>query len=441
MPAKTLDDWLSYIASIHPDEIELGLSRVKAVWDRLAIPSIAKYTVLVAGTNGKGSTAFTLARLLMKSGYRVGVYSSPHISRYNERIQVNGLPLCDAEIVSGFTAIDKAREDVALTYFEFGTLAAFSALAAHTLDVTILEVGLGGRLDAVNIIDADLAIVTSVALDHVDWLGDDLEQIGYEKAGIIKANSVALLGECLPLSVANHARDIGCPAFTYGSEFNVVDGVFHGNLLACSALSESKVETAGKGVLEVSSSVRWDMPKSLLPDNNVALAAQAYLMLDAQLGLINSEQRSRTILQENLASFSISGRMEQLENYPNLYLDVCHNPHAANYISSILSRYNKKVVAVFSALEDKDIEGLVANMSASVDLWLIAPLSVPRAASIGRLESAVGQHTKDMLSFADLNAAMNESRRYISEDNLVLVFGSFFVVEAAKAFYSEKTDL
>lgn len=441
MPASTLDDWLSYIASIHPDEIELGLSRVKAVWDRLAIPSIAKYTVLVAGTNGKGSTAFTLARLLMKSGYRVGVYSSPHISRYNERIQVNGLPLCDAEIVSGFTAIDKAREDVALTYFEFGTLAAFSALAAHTLDVTILEVGLGGRLDAVNIIDADLAIVTSVALDHVDWLGDDLEQIGYEKAGIIKANSVALLGEFLPLSVANQARDIGCPAFTYGSEFNVVDGVFHGNLLACSALSESKVETAGKGVLEVSSSVRWDMPKSLLPDNNVALAAQAYLMLDAQLGLINSEQRSRTILQENLASFSISGRMEQLENYPNLYLDVCHNPHAANYISSILSRYNKKVVAVFSALEDKDIEGLVANMSASVDLWLIAPLSVPRAASIGRLESAVGQHTKDMLSFADLNAAMNESRRYISEDNLVLVFGSFFVVEAAKAFYSEKTDL
>jgi dihydrofolate synthase / folylpolyglutamate synthase len=441
VPASTLDDWLSYIASIHPDEIELGLSRVKAVWDRLAIPSIAKYTVLVAGTNGKGSTAFTLARLLMKSGYRVGVYSSPHISRYNERIQVNGLPLCDAEIVSGFTATDKAREGVSLTYFEFGTLAALSALAAHTLDVAILEVGLGGRLDAVNIIDADLAIVTSVALDHVDWLGDDLEQIGYEKAGIIKANSVALLGECLPFSVANHARDIGCPAFTYGSEFNVVDGVFHGNLLACSALSESKVEIAEKRVLAKSSSVCWDMPKSLVPNNNIALAAQAYLMLDAQLSLRDSELWPRTTLQEKLASFSISGRMEQLENYPNLYLDVCHNPHAANYISSILSRYNKKVVAVFSALEDKDIEGLVANMSASVDLWLIAPLNVPRAASIGRLESAVGQHTKDMLSFADLNAAMNESRRYISEDNLVLVFGSFFVVEAAKAFYSEKTDL
>lgn len=441
MSSASLDDWLSHISAIHPNEIELGLERVKDVWAHLGEPALAKYTVIVAGTNGKGSTAFMLARLLMTSGYHVGVYSSPHISSYNERVQVDGKPLSDEEIAAGFSVVEQARQDIALTYFEFGTLAAFSALALHKLDVAILEVGLGGRLDAVNIIDADVAIVTSVALDHVDWLGDDLDQIGYEKAGVLRTSGIALLGEDLPDTVAAHARDIECATLTYGGEFTVAEGVFHGcdiaNVVPAGSRALQDCEALkAKGSSE-SAAVRWRMPVSHLPDNNIALAAQAYLLLDRGLTPNRAEVPDASALTCALEDFSISGRMERLANYPNLFVDVCHNPHAAAHMSSVLEGYRERVIVVFTALDDKDIEGVVKVMAPFVDRWLIAPLSVPRAATVARLESAVGQYARDMLSFPDLNAAMNESRQYLTGENVVLVFGSFFAVEAAKAFYSE----
>lgn len=427
----TLADWLDHIAQTHSAEIEMGLGRVRQVWARMCEGRstgswLANRTVIIAGTNGKGTTAFALAQLLMDQGFKVGVYSSPHLLHYNERVQVNARPLEDHALVEAFECVEQHRETIPLTYFEFGTLAAFAALSERQLDVAILEVGLGGRLDAVNIIDADLAIITSVGLDHTDWLGEDLNQIAREKAGVLRQGQHVLLGEGLPAVVDEMTHALDCHALTVGKEC----GFRSGRLWlrrACDAPSDERFEL--------------DLPESYLPPNNVCLASQAYLELLAQLKA-DCLSESAVPLVDQIAALErlrVPGRMELLHSRPDVFVDVCHNPHAGMYLASLLERMRPgytRVVGVFSALEDKDISGLVQALQEQVDQWYIAPLQVPRAADLKRLETEVGNHTKDVLSFACLDEALGAAVKGSTRDTLLIVFGSFYVVEAAKVYFA-----
>lgn len=429
---KGLPEWLDLISRTHPSEIEMGLDRIREVWSRLLRDSllpgpIARKTVVIAGTNGKGTTAFALAKLLMDHGCSVGVYSSPHIVRYNERVQFNGQPVDDELLIDSFERVEAKREGTPLTYFEFGTLAGLVALAQFRPDVAILEVGLGGRLDAVNIIDADLAIITSVGLDHTEWLGDDLTKIAREKAGILRQGQSVLLGESLPEVVDEISNRLSCKALTVGKHI---------------ILKEGKLQLRRSCDPAEAGSLECDGPESLLPENNICLAVQGFLELLVQLE-VEKYPESRTCLSQlvaGLSNLAVPGRMEQLHHRPDVFADVCHNPHAAVYLSKLLSRHRKryrKIVAVFSALEDKDVKGVVEAVHSQIDQWLLAPLQVPRAAALARLQTEVGHHTKDVLSFRCVEDALGAAVEVSSEDTFVIVFGSFYVVEAATVYFAD----
>lgn len=429
-----LDEWLSYIAASHPSEIELGLDRIKRVWHNLSKTGrVARQQVLVAGTNGKGSTVAMIEQALVSMGCSVGSYTSPHITHYNERVKVQGEPLCDEDICSGFAAVEAARGDVPLTYFEFGTLAALWNLSAANLDVVVLEIGLGGRLDAVNIVDADIAAITSIALDHADWLGTDLEQIGREKAGIIRPNSPVVIGAQVTKSVYETASNLGAPVRAYGRDFYLDDE---------------------QAVFDISGElIRLEWPGSVLPSSNVLVAVQTLVLLQKALSqkVAVSEQDSLAqkivgpiwpgsnelqVLVEQAAATCIPGRLEAVTGHDSVFLDVGHNPQAAEHLRAFLARQGKTVYAVYSALSDKDVEGVVTILSECVDKWFVAPLKADRAMPLNTLEKKVGPVAKDMVSFARFEEAISAATESSSEEVVVLIFGSFFVVEAAKAYFS-----
>ena len=417
---NTLAAWLEYIGQSHPKEIELGLDRVKSVLDKLKLKPLAKKTVVVSGTNGKGSTIAMMAACLSGLGYRIGTYTSPHITNYNERVAINGCFVGDDALMRAFSQVEEARGATPLTYFEFGTLAAFCCFSEQTLDVTLLEVGLGGRLDAVNVIDADLAIICSVALDHVDWLGSDLEGIGYEKAGILRSEQQALLGEQLPDSVYRRADELSCQSYRYGVEFGVI--------------SDTAFLTAGDVVFE---SV---LPTLTLPVNNVALALQGAMILHESFSLEAIQVPSDfNECMSVLDSLVIPGRLEQIKAKPEVFLDVGHNPHAAKHLAAFLSRKKAQglyVKAVYSSLEDKDTASIAAILAPYVDQWALAPIMTHRAMSGEQLNSEVGKFAENVLSFESFEEALTASLKDDTEHpSLVLIFGSFHVVEAAKAYF------
>lgn len=421
---KSLSCWLDYIARTHPQDIDMGLDRVRRVFDAMQLETKARQVVVVAGTNGKGSTIAMLEAGLSCSGLTVGSYTSPHIQTYNERVKVNRCPVSDQRLVEAFANVDQARktahenanEAIPLTYFEFGTLAAFDILFRQDLDVLLLEIGLGGRLDAVNIVDADLSIITSIALDHTDWLGESLDEIGREKAGILRPGVLALLGEHLPGSVYQRAHSIGAPVISVHQHFDRT--------------------SSGMFLFEEEKAVPYSyFPEMRLPENNILLALQALSVLGKRLGvpIFNNEA-----INECFEALNLSGRLEKLSGQ-DIYLDVGHNPHAAGYLHGFLctqKQQGKTIHAVFSALADKDVSALVAILSPVVDCWFIAPMSEPRALDQKSLESAVGPQVKNMLSFDSIPEALHESLVISSKQSaLTLVFGSFYVVEAAKNYF------
>lgn len=416
-----LDAWLERISLAHPSEIEMGLERIKEVWLRLVVSSKViqnSKVVTVAGTNGKGSTIAIIEAGCQSLGISVGSYTSPHIHRYNERVKINGEAVSDEVLVESFEQVEQARGEVPLTYFEFGTLSAFYILLSAGLDVVLLEVGLGGRLDAVNILDPDIAVIASVALDHTDWLGDDIEGIGIEKAGILRSGKTALFGESLPESCYVAAQKLGVEPLTYGRDFE---------LDRCSA----------------------DAIRSRLPINNIALANQVLMELSAKPSSVDI-----VAVLENLV---LPGRLERyLVGDVEFYLDVAHNPHAAAHLARFAGELNvdgKTVVALYSSLKDKDIVGVVEQMAPFIDYWCIAPLlEVPRAASLNELESLVyegltksnckpiGDAGQSVVSFSSINNALKElQNRPANSTVTVLVFGSFYVVEATRSIL--KTQL
>jgi dihydrofolate synthase / folylpolyglutamate synthase len=415
-----LAGWLAYLETLHPKAIEMGLSRVREVYSRLDAP-VACPTITVSGTNGKGSTCALIETTLRCAGYRVGLYTSPHLLRYNERVRVVGAEASDDDLVTAFNAVEDARSTgtaVALTYFEFGTLAALWLFSRAQLDAQVLEVGLGGRLDAVNIVDADVAIVTSIDLDHLDYLGPTREAIGREKAGIFRAGRPAICGDRdPPQSLVDHAHTIGAPLYRVGAQFDAVaEGTqwrFRG--------------PAGE---------RFGLPMPALRGRhqlgNAAMALAALDLLRDRLPVAGGAIR------EALVGVELSGRFQVLPGRPTIVLDVAHNPHAARVLAAALGDmgFHPETHAVFSMFADKDIRGVIDVMRARVDRWHVGPLPGPRGASAARLIAqlnAAGITDAAIRSYDSIDAAYRGARDAVGEADRIIVFGSFLTVAAAIA--------
>ena len=398
--ASPLATWLRYLENLHTTAIELGLERVNKVAVTLDVLKPAATVFTVAGTNGKGTTCRVLEKALIASGLRVGVYSSPHLVRYTERVRIQGEELDEACHTASFAAIEAARGETSLTYFEFGTLSALWLFKQQAVDVAILEVGLGGRLDATNIVDSDVAIITSIALDHTDWLGPDRESIGREKAGVFRGGKPAVVGEPdMPLSIAQVAAGKGAHLLRRGVDWDYqVNG-------------EEWSFTDSQGQLS-------DLPQPLVP---LANAATALAALRAS-PLAVDEQAVRAAI----AGATLPGRFQIVSQTPRVILDVAHNPHAASYLADRLSALPRqgRILAVIGMLHDKDIAGTLNCLSSVIDTWYCAPLEGPRGATAGQLITYLeGGRAFDSVAEA-WHAAMAEAR----PEDTVLVCGSFHTV-------------
>jgi dihydrofolate synthase/folylpolyglutamate synthase len=410
-----LDDWLAWQETAHPVKIDLSLDRVRQVLAALAPPLAGVPVIIVAGTNGKGSTVAFLDAIYRAAGYRTGVYTSPHLLRYNERVRIAGQEVDDDALCAAFARIDAARGEVSLTYFEWGTLAALDVFAAAGCEVLILEVGLGGRLDAVNAVDADVAILTSVDLDHQHFLGDTREAIGAEKAAIARPGRPLIVTDpAPPASVPGHAACIGAPLWRYGIDYDVA-----------AAEADSWLWTCGDDRL-------------LLPRPGVAGAVQ--LRNAASAGLAARLLRGRlpvgdAALAQGVRQARIPGRFERRGSQPQWLLDVAHNPEAARNLAANLRAQPLpgRTLAVLGMLADKDVAGVIAPLADLIDAWYVAgldglanlgePLRAGQLAGIG--VTAVRVH-------ADVAAACRAARQAAAADvGRVLVFGSFHTVEQA----------
>jgi dihydrofolate synthase/folylpolyglutamate synthase len=412
-PASDLASWLSYLERLHPATIELGLERVARVRDRLALaPPFPLITV--GGTNGKGSTCAMLESVLKSAGYRVGCYASPHLLRYNERVRIGGIEVPDAALVAAFERVEQARGDISLTYFEFGTLAAVLLFQDARLDVAVLEVGLGGRLDAVNAFEPDCAVVVSIGLDHTDYLGPTLGHIGFEKAGIFRAGKPAVVAETEPpATLLEHAQKIAADLFLIDRDFGYVAGEQQWQFW----------DWRGK---------RDGLPLPALRGRyQLANASAALAALDALRDRLPVDMGA---IRRGLVEVDLPGRFQVVPGRPAVILDVAHNPHAALRLAENLERMPRgRRLAVFAMLKDKDIEGVIAAVCKQVDAWLVAPLPGARGADLARMQEALRAASvrAPVESFASVAAALEQARERAGADDKILVFGSFYTVADA----------
>lgn len=411
-PSQTagLDAWLSYLEALHPTEIELGLERVQAVAERLAINPQPAKVMTIAGTNGKGSTVRYLETIMRAAGYNTGVYISPHLVNYEERVRVNARELNAQRHVEAFQAVEQARGDTSLTYFEFGTLAAFWLLQQQQLDVWILEVGLGGRLDAVNCIAADVGVITSIGIDHIAFLGPDRDGIAREKAGIFRAGKAAVIGESdFPSMVLDELKAKNITPAQVGIDFNYRR---NNDLTTWDYVGRT--------------SVLRGLPLPQLPLPNAATALKALEKLDLPVSL--------KAIKEGLQTARETGRLELRAGTPATLLDVAHNPHAAKFLAEhIRTTYpNRTIYAVLGMLSDKDIDGTIAELSKVVGQWFLADLGGPRGARAERLLQAlpatVTPTAQTYSSVPEAYTAACQAARQDSSETLVLVCGSFYTV-------------
>ena len=406
--SQSLSDWLSYLEQIHPSAIDLGLHRVGQVADRLGLRQLPSTVVTVGGTNGKGTTCALLEAIYRAAGYRVGVYSSPHLLRYNERVRIQGQDASDAELCQAFAAVEAARGDVSLTFFEFGTLAALWLFRAAAPDLVLLEVGLGGRLDATNLVESDLAVVTSIALDHCDWLGDTREAIAREKAGIYRTGKAAISGEPNPpVTLAQTAHTIGARLLQVGDDF-------------CREEAESVWHFHG-------ARQQWrELPYPELPLDNAVTALAVVEQLPLPIGV--------DAIRIGLAQARLAGRMQLLRTQPQVTLDVAHNPHSAHYLARQLQARDKvgRRLAVAGMLKDKDIRQTLGELVELVDLWFLADLHGVRAALAPEL-SAVLPGASVRQCYASVADAYRAALATAREEDEIIVLGSFHTVAEAMA--------
>lgn len=411
--AATLPEWLAYLETLHASTIDLGLERVERVRQAMQLnPSCP--VVMVGGTNGKGSVSAMLSTMLVRAGFRVGTYTSPHIVHYNERVAVDMQPVEDAGLIESFAAVEAARGDVPLTYFEFGTLAAVHRFIAAGVDAIVLEVGLGGRLDAVNVFEPDVSVVVSVDLDHQSYLGNDRESIGFEKAGIFRSGKPAVCADSHPpASLVRHAADIGAQLYCIGSDFGFsrMDhqwsfsmGERHWHALPLPAL---------RGTYQIGNA-------------SAALAVLTLLRerLPVDLGAIK----------RGLLEVDWPGRFQVLPGRPQVVLDVGHNPHAVRAMVANLHQlpFAENRFAVFSMLADKDLETVVDLAAGEFDVWLVAGLDLPRGQTAAEIADRLrARGVKNVQVYEQVAQAWKAALSAASENDRIVVFGSFHTVAEA----------
>ena len=410
---KTLDDWLAHCEQLHPKTIDMGLDRVRAVAERMGLRFDCP-VFTVAGTNGKGSTCAMLEAILTQAGFRTGLFTSPHLVRFEERCRIRGENVDASDLVAAFARVESARAEISLTYFEFTTLAILDTLARAGLDAVILEVGLGGRLDAVNIIDTDCAIITSIDIDHAELLGDTREKIGFEKAGILRTGRPAIVSDPVPpQSVIDRATEIGADLWLLGRDFN-----YSGDKqqwawagrgrryagLAYPALRGANQLINASGVLAALTAMRQQLP----------VTAQA--------------------VRNGLALVDLPGRFQVVPGQPALVLDVAHNPHSVAALALNLDAmgFYPTTHAVFGAMADKDLTPMLQRMDPLVDRWYFTDLPTPRAASGAALQAAWQAVTKrtDAVSavFSTPLDALHAAAAKAQAADRIVVFGSFYTV-------------
>ncbi len=409
---KTLADWLNWQETLHLSEIDLGLNRIREVARKLNLLSPDFPIITVAGTNGKGSCVALFESILNAQGYNTGSYTSPHLIDYNERIKLNSINTSDSLIVEAFEEIDNARDGISLTYFEFGTLAAMLIFKQQKIDVAILEVGLGGRLDASNLWDTSLAIITSIGIDHVDWLGDNREIIAVEKSGIMRKNTPVVCGDLdPPHAIAKKAKQIGAKLSQINNDFS-----YHKN-------DDNTWNWEG-----FNKSYTLPLP---------ALAGEFQLNNSATViaGLVtfnNVLEVDSNNIKQGLKNVSIIGRLQTIHQKPNWIIDVAHNPHAAKQLAKHLNSnpITGKTIALFSILKDKDIDQVISIMDLNIDEWHIVELEGSRSTRINNLEKAITKQNSNKIVKTHQNF-LDACKSLKSTSNLqdrVVAFGSFLVV-------------
>lgn len=420
LATDSLNTWLDYWSHVHVTGIDLGLERVIPVAEKLDVTRPQAKVLTVAGTNGKGSTTTTLAAILNAQGYKVGLYQSPHIYRFNERVKLSGIEVDDQTLVDAFVQVDQARRDCDLTlsFFEATTLAAFVIFKTKQCDVWVLEVGLGGRLDVVNVIDPDVAVITNIGLDHTDWLGDTIEKIAFEKAGIIRPNIPVIFAgvQTLPQAIQNKVD--ACNATLYVADRDY----FY------------QYTDDAQAWMFASSGTTLKLPTGTLALENISTAVAAILVS----GLTVTQEA----MVQGIRQARLQGRFEirQIQGKTVIF-DAGHNPHGVEFLLNQLRKfleYNKQyteVISVFSMLADKDINSVAELLKDTVLTWKIAPLTVPRAAKIEQLDEALQGETVQHFESVQLafKSALNETKN----NQLILVCGSFHTLEAVWEYLEE----
>jgi dihydrofolate synthase/folylpolyglutamate synthase len=406
-----LHDWLGYIETIHPSTIDLTLERIKVVIERLNL-DISFPILTIGGTNGKGSTCSILESIYREAGYKVACYTSPHFLHFNERIKIQAVAVTDELICEAFSRIESAREGVTLTYFEYGTIAAMIIFSEAHVDVAILEVGLGGRLDAVNVFDADCSIVTTIDLDHMDYLGHTREAIGFEKAGIYRTEKTAICGDFdPPQSLINHAELIHADLKIIGKDFG-----YEAHHDSFDFLIDSTF------VMNV------PLPK-LQGDFQLANATSALMAVKAMEDILPLTEIS---IQKGITLTLLPGRFQEVKKMPSLIFDVAHNPQAARSLSHNLKMHvvPGKTIAVFSILKDKDIFGVINVLNLDINDWFIAEIQNERAASIETISNTIQKinPSAHIEAFKNIQEAYQFASKEVTRNDRIIVFGSFFTV-------------
>ncbi len=393
---KSLESWLKELEVNHSKKIDLGLERVAAVFRNLDLGKIAPVVISVAGTNGKGSTVSMISAIGQKAGYKVGEFTSPHILKYNERIKINSLAVADELIVSAFELIEQNLNGISLSYFEYSTLAAAIIFKQEGVDIAVLEVGLGGRLDSTNVIDSDCAVITTISIDHTDWLGSTIELIAYEKAGIMRKNKPAVYGDknC-PDSITQHAKKCG------------VDLILTEN---------AKITQPFKLNIEGD-----------CQQKNAKTAVVALKALNKELYISDKD------IKEGLLAIKLSGRLELISINPSIIIDVSHNEQAAGELSQWLrtNPIEGKTIAVFAVLSDKNAANWFECFKDTIDIWCVSEVDNSRAMPVTDLITQLANSASLITSFASVKHAMTKAKIMASYKDRIIIFGSFYTVSDA----------
>jgi len=407
---EDLAGWLRYIEAQHPKSISMGLDRVAAVKERMGLdPQFP--IIIVGGTNGKGSTCAMLENIYHHAGYRVAGYSSPHILRYNERVRVNLEELNDETLAAAFAAVEAARQNLQLTYFEYGTLAAMWCFMRQKVELAVMEVGLGGRLDAVNVFEPDCAVVTTIDIDHIEFLGNSRESIGFEKAGIFRKHVPAICGDLTPpQSLVEHAKSIGADLQLRNRDFKLDQHADRWDFKGAALMHDLPLP-ALRGEFQL---------------DNAACALAAIEAIQGRLPV------NRSAIEAGLKSVSLAGRFQVVAQHPQILLDVTHNPHAAHALAENLhqTKTEGKTIAVFAMLADKDIAGVITALETEIDSWYLSSVDHVRSASVSQLLEIFNQINADtnLACFESLPAAFRQACLDAGKNDRIIMFGSFFTV-------------